>query len=137
MKNIRHALLLVGVFTATCDDADDGDTTPPTVTATVPADGADMVDVGAPLTAVFSEAMDPATIGASTFTLRETGGAAVNGAVSYDAGTRTATFTPSARLDWNTDYTATVTTGVTDEAGNAMAADHVWTFLSYPPPPGP
>jgi hypothetical protein len=134
MKTILYGSLVFALLTTACGNGN-GDTTPPTVIATVPADGADMVAVDAPLTATFSEGMDPATISASTFTLEETGGASITGTVVYDEGTRTATFTPDARLDWNTDYTATVTTGVTDKAGNAMQADHVWTFLSFPPPP--
>ena len=41
-----------------------------------------------------------------------------------------ATFTPSAPLADNTTYTATLTTAITDVAGNALAADHVWTFTT-------
>ncbi len=106
------------------------DTTPPTVTATTPADGATGVATTAAVTATFSEAMDPATIGASTFELRTAGGALVPAAVSYNALTNVATLTPSAALTGLATYTATVTVGVKDLAGNALAAPKVWSFTT-------
>ncbi len=106
------------------------DTTPPTVTATTPADGATGVATTAAVTATFSEAMDPATIGASTFELRTAGGALVPAAVSYNALTNVATLTPSAALTGLASYTATVTVGVKDLAGNALAAPKVWSFTT-------
>jgi hypothetical protein len=42
----------------------------------------------------------------------------------------TATFTPAAAFAADTTYTATVTTGATDLAGNALAADSTWTFTT-------
>jgi hypothetical protein len=107
------------------------DTTPPTVSSTVPADLATNVAISTVVTATFSEAMDATTISGTTFTLKTTSGSvAVAGSVSYDAGTRKATFTPTSPLANNTNYTATVTTGVKDAAGNAMAANKVWTFTT-------
>ena len=50
-----------------------GDTTPPTVTATSPNNGATAVNVATTVTATFSEALDPATINATTFELRDPG----------------------------------------------------------------
>jgi hypothetical protein len=50
----------------------------------------------------------------------------VAASVSYDAGSQTATLTPSGTLTVATTYTARVlggTAGVTDLAGNALAAD--------------
>jgi hypothetical protein len=58
-------------------------TPPPAVVATVPANGATNVPIGQVLSATFSEAMNSATISATTFTLTVTGGAAVTGTVSY------------------------------------------------------
>ncbi|MGA8501551.1 MAG: Ig-like domain-containing protein, partial [Candidatus Sulfotelmatobacter sp.] len=80
------------------------------------------------VTATFSEAMNPATISATTFTLTGPGTTAVAGAVSY-AGS-TATFTPSSALALNTVYTATITTGAQDPSGNALAANFVWSFTT-------
>jgi hypothetical protein len=103
------------------------DTTAPTVSSTVPADSATAVAVTSNVTASFSEAMDSATITATTFTLKQ-GSIAVGGVVTY-SGT-TATFNPSISLAGATVYTATVTTGAKDEAGNALAANEVWTFTT-------
>jgi hypothetical protein len=47
----------------------------------------------------------------------------------------TATFTPSAPLAGATTYTATITTGVQDLAGNNLGADFVWTFSTINQPP--
>jgi type IV pilus assembly protein PilY1 len=109
------------------------DTVKPTVTSVSPLAGATGVDPATAITATFSEAMDPLTINSSSFTV---GG--VTGTVSYDAGTFTATFMPSASLAFSTNYTATVSTGAKDLAGNSLAASKVWTFTTVkaavPPP---
>ncbi len=73
------------------------------------------------LTATFSEAMNPATINAATFTLTGPGGVGVTGAVTYVAAGSVATFTPAANLASSTVYTATITTGAMDLAGDALA----------------
>ena len=108
------------------------DTTPPTVIAVSPGDKATNVSIVSTLTATFSEAIDNSTINTS-FTL--SGSSPVSGTVNY-AGT-TATFTPSSNLAYDTTYTATITTGVKDLAGNAMAADYPWSFTTEAPPAPP
>ena len=108
-------------------------TPPPAVVSTIPANGATNVPIGQVLTATFSEAMNPATISATTFTLTVTGGAAVTGTFSYSG--VVATFTPSASLANSTNYTATITTGATSVAGTPLAANYVWKFTTITPPP--
>lgn len=105
----------------------------PTVSSTVPANGAPAVAVNTMLSATFSEAMDSATINDSTFLLMGVGATPVAGAVNY-AGT-TATFTPTADLAANTTYTATITTGATDVPGNPLGANFVWSFTTALPSP--
>jgi hypothetical protein len=105
----------------------------PTVIATTPVNGATNVPIGQVLSATFSEAMAPASISATTFTVTGPGGAAVAGAVTY-SGT-VATFTPAANLTNNSVYTATITTGATSLAGTPLAAAYVWTFTTITPPP--
>jgi hypothetical protein len=101
------------------------DNTPPTVEMVDPANNATAVAANKKITATFSEVMDPATITGTTFTLK-IGATAVGGAVTYSG--RVATFTPTSNLANNTLFTATVTTGVKDVAGNAMQSTYVWSF---------
>src|SRR5256885_10122558 len=71
--------------------------------------------------------MDPLTITTVTLTLKQ-GTTAVAGTVSY-AGV-TATFNPLSTLAPNTTYTALMTTGARDLAGNALATESGWTFTT-------
>jgi hypothetical protein len=105
------------------------DTIAPTVSVTSPTNTALSVPINRIVQAAFSEEMDPATITATTFTMRETvSGTNVAGAVTA-VGT-SATFTPSDPFKFSTSYTATITTGVRDLAGNAMASNFVFTFTT-------
>jgi hypothetical protein len=104
------------------------DLTPPTVTTVVPANLATEVAVGSAVNATFSEAMDPSTLNTANFTVQ--GLTSVSGVVSASAGNTIATFTPSAPLAADTTYTATIRTGATDIAGNALATNRVWTFTT-------
>lgn len=112
------------------------DTTPPTVTLENPANLATGVAINSAVNATFSEAMDLLTINMATFTVQASGpplGPVLAGSVAYDPLTNIATFTPSGNLAANTQYTATVTTGAKDLAGNALAAGAVpnpWTFTT-------
>jgi hypothetical protein len=100
----------------------------PTVTSTSPADGEIDVPTNKSVAAVFSENIDSATITNTTFTLTDPDGASVGGAVTY-VGT-TATFKPAAVLGNSKVYTARITTGVKDSAGNAMAMEKTWSFTT-------
>ena len=71
--------------------------------------------------------MDVSSITTLTFIVND-GSSNISGTVSY-VGT-TATFTPSASLSYSTPYTATITTGVRDSAGNAMAGNFTWSFTT-------
>ena len=102
----------------------------PTVTTTVPAGGATGVNVANALTATFSQPMNSATLTGSTFTLTGPGNTAVSGLISYNTGTSTVTFTPSASLAYNASYTATITTGAQSSAGATLASNYVWTFTT-------
>jgi len=101
------------------------DTTAPTVTLTAPANAATGVCINKAISATFSEAMDPLTITTANFTV-----AGVTGTVTYDATTNIATFTPASNLAASTTYTATITTGAKDLAGNALASNYVWSFTT-------
>lgn len=107
------------------------DTTPPTVTDTTPADSSINVGIDTNVTAVFSEAIDPATVSTSSFTL-EYGATSVSGAIAVAGDGLSVIFTPDSPLTYDTSYTATLTTGVTDTYGNGLAADVVWQFTTTP-----
>src|SRR5207249_8067480 len=104
------------------------DTIAPTVSVTVPADGATAVPINQTINATFSEAMDPLTINTASLRLAGPGGAAVTGTVAYDVISRIATLNPLSDLAPNAVYTATITTGARDLAGNALGANFVWSF---------
>ena len=109
------------------------DTTKPTVIATIPTNLATGVPFNQTVSATFSEAMDPATINATTFTLTGPGATPVAGLVAYAAVGNSATFTPTAALLPSTVYTATVTTGAQDLSGNPLGpgiAPNPWTFTT-------
>ncbi len=101
---------------------------PPTAISVTPANG---VCPSTVVTATFSEAMNPATIisPATTFTLTASG-TPVAGTVTYDVSSYAATFTPTSPLALDTPYTATITTGAQDLAGDSLATDYVWTFTT-------
>lgn len=101
----------------------------PTITLTVPAADALAVTLNTSIVATFSEAMDDYTIIADNFTVTN-GGVAIPGAVTYDEASMTATFDPTENLPASLPMVATITTGVKDLAGNAMAEDYTWTFTT-------
>jgi Ice-binding-like/Bacterial Ig-like domain len=99
---------------------------PPAVISVAPLNGAIGACPNTVVTATFNEAMNPATINITTFTVA-TG---VTGVVTLDGTGRIAAFTPTADLALNTTYTATITTGAQDLAGNPLASNFVWSFTT-------
>ena len=95
------------------------------MSSTIPAHAATGVAINSNTSATFSEAMDPLNITTTTFTLKR-GTTPVTGTVTYIG--VTATFKSDVNLAPRTEYTATITTGAKDLAGNALAANKVWTF---------
>jgi|CZKF01.1.fsa_nt_gi hypothetical protein len=126
--------------------------TPPELVKTVPGDTAPGVEaVGVPLnqavSATFSKSMDSSTLTPATFLLY-TGttatGTPLPAKITYNDTTFIATLTPTAQLLPTTFYTATVTNGATDTAGNPLGNTptspftNTWTFetgLAAVPPP--
>ncbi len=109
-------------------DTNATDTTPPSISGRVPAADAVGVSVGTTVSATFNEPVTGAVI-----SVDEVGGSSVAGSSSYDAGSRTITFTPGAALSETTGYTVTVS-GAIDTAGNTMSPTN-WTFTTGGPPP--
>ena len=110
-----------------------GDTTPPQVLSTNPRDKAKNVPPDIHPSATFSKDMDGATINPNTFKLldQSTGDQVrplVRNGVVYDEPTKVVTFSPAAALENGRRYGATITSGVKDKAGNALAQDETWHF---------
>jgi O-glycosyl hydrolase len=140
MMRLRMACFLaVALVVSGCGGGGGTTTTPPpaapTVTSVTPASAATSVAVNATISATFSLAMNASSITASTFTVTPQGGSAVAGA--YSVSGTIATFTPAASLAYNTQYTATITTGASDSAGTALAANYSWTFTTASAPVAP
>ncbi len=103
----------------------------PVVSSISPAALAVDVATTSNVTATFSEAMTSGTIIAANFTLTQAA-TPIPGAVSYLG--NVATFNPDSNLAFNTIYTATVKTDVTDLVGNHLAVNKVWTFTTVAAP---
>jgi hypothetical protein len=107
------------------------DMTAPSVESVSPAAAAQDVRLTSSVEATFSEAMDPTTINESTFTLSRGGDSTpVTTTVSYDAVSNKATLVPSSYLEASQTYTARITIGAKDAAGNALANEKVWSFTT-------
>lgn len=105
------------------------DTTPPVVSSVSPQDLATDVPPDTQVTATFSRDMNRATINDKTFKLLDQAAfTPIAGTVDYHVPNRVATFTPSRALENGKTYGATITAGVKDQAGNALAEDRAWHF---------
>jgi Ice-binding-like/Bacterial Ig-like domain len=137
VAQIGMLAFLLAIVTAGCGDPDRNSASnpsfiPPTVVAAsvLPPSGSSGICPNTVVTAIFTKAMNPATINTTTFTLTSSGGS-ITGVVTYDPTSDTATFTPaSPGLAVNTVYTATITTGAVDTFGNALAANFSWMFTT-------
>jgi hypothetical protein len=108
------------------------ETTPPTVTSSLPVDQSIDVAPNQQITASFSEEIVPATVNSNTFTLTDPSGNPVTGTVTYNA--QTATFDPDTQLSYSTRYDATLTTAISDLSGNSLTAPYTWQFTTSAEP---
>lgn len=100
------------------------DTTRPTAVITSPTTTVS-IPTNQSFTIQFSEAMDPATITTSNIYIN-----GVTSTVSYDALNFIATLTPTTALNYATDYTLTVSTGVTDASANSLLQPLSFAFTT-------
>jgi hypothetical protein len=101
------------------------DTTPPTVASTNPANNVTGVTADSQVSITWSENVDCTTVNTTTVTISP----AVTTWVRTNCSGKTAIFTPTGQTS-ATDYTVTVTTGVKDLAGNAMAANFTFKYTT-------
>ncbi len=105
------------------------DTVAPRVTSVNPGSGATGVSPAANVLATLSEAMRAGTVTRTTVKLVRKGMTTpVAATVTYDASRRRATLNPRSALARGATYTATVTRGAKDLAGNPLARAKAWSF---------
>ena len=111
------------------------DTTPPTVTATIPINRGGSISRTPTLQVTFSEPMDAGSVtGDGAFSLV---GGGRDWALQYgvcvantDCGQVTFQLAPNTQLYGNLSYTARVNTIVADKAGNHLTTRYSWTFTT-------
>lgn len=116
------------------------DTTPPTVTSVTPANNATDVSVLSTLTVQFNEGMAAGTLTSSNLELRNAANQLVAATLTYNSVLYRVTIDPTGPLAYSTAYTLTIKGGpggVTDLAGNPLAANVTSTFTTQAPPPVP
>ncbi len=116
------------------------ETVPPEVLFTSPSAGAagvrildTPIDSGTYLPKVmawFSEPLDPDTVTLQTILLSNSAGEEIAGVVSFVPASNRVEFRPSQPLQPNSKYTAIMTTGVHDTAGNPLVENFEWSFTT-------
>ena len=114
------------------------DNDPPKVFSTDPQNNETNVLVTTDISVTFDESIDQATVTFNTADDTDTfkvnkGTKAIKILVS--TGSKTFTFVPDAKLDFDTTFTVTITTGVKDQAGNPLSSDFIWSFTTEKAPP--
>ena len=104
-----------------------GTTLQPRITATTPLSDETNIVLNKVVQASFNMPMNPSTINATTFTLKQ-GVTPILGIVTYIG--NNAYFTPNVAFTINTVYTATITSGAKNSAGTPINNDYVWSFTT-------
>ena len=138
LKQISHLIIIILLSTlqGACGGGGGGggggitDTSAPTVSSTSPENLAFDVDRNSTLTATFDEDIFAITVDAASFSLETSEANIVSGTVSFDGATNIASFSPDNELAMLTDYTATLSTVITDLSGNALAENYSWSFTT-------
>lgn len=122
------AMMLMIVFMFSCKDDDNTDgVQSPTVSSSDPLNNESDVARNKVVSVTFSEAMDPLTINASSFTVKQ-GATEIPGVVEYSG--VTATFTSTATFAAASDYTATISTSAKSIKGEVLASNYEWNFTT-------
>lgn len=120
---------IMAVALSGCGGSSSGNNSnPPTVSSVSPLNGATDVSRAAPVTATFNMNLLANSVSDSSFSLALNG--PVAGAVSFDAASKTATFTPTDTLAVLSTYTATLSTGISNLAGDPLSAVFNWSFTT-------
>lgn len=101
----------------------------PRIQSANPAQGQMDVTLDTSVQIGFSEQINSLTINTDSFYL-ECNDTIIPAGVIYDGRNQTATLSPENELPSGTTCTATVTTAITDLAGNPMEGDETWSFFT-------
>ncbi len=105
----------------------DDDLDAPTVESTSPVDNESNIVRNKTITVTFDQAMDPASITATSFTVNR---GSTNVAGTVESSGVTATFKATNTLNALSDYTVTLSKGAKSATGIALAQDKVWSFTT-------
>ena len=113
------------------------DTTPPTITASAPSNGATDINITSTISVTFSEAMTQNAAEAAFSVSNAT--STLSGTMSWNSDDTVLSFQPSNSLAYGTAYTITVGIGATDLANNQLQSSWSSSFTTEaaPPPPPP
>lgn len=103
------------------------DLTPPNLVAKTPAIGDVCVAPDESIAVRFDEPPNPGSLTSATFTVQDSAGTPLLGSIALNG--LVASFTPETPLELGETYTAQLSSGVTDSAGNALAPES-WSFAT-------
>ena len=115
----------MGAYGNTAQASKTTENVPPTVTSTLPTDGATEMPVDTNIEVLFSRAMNTASV-EGAFSLDPPAAAGF----SWNTAETVMTVIPGAGLAYDTSYTVTIGTGARDQTGNALAAPYIWSFTT-------
>lgn len=131
LKKFQILAMIPLLLVAGCSSDDDGSTPDatlsPAVVNTNPNLDAIDVAINTSIEINFNKVMEASTINTSTFTLA-TGTTNVVGTVTYL--NETAIFSPVSNLQWDTMYTATISSGANDLLGIPLVANYSFSFTT-------
>lgn len=130
MKNayFPNLLLLVCSLTLVACSAKSGSGYSDVSIRTNPYDGETGVETSIVIKAAFSRDMLSTSIDTSSFSLSSSVGS-VSGTVNFDGTYNSASFTPSSSLTFSTEYTASLSSAITDDYGTGITS-FSWTFTT-------
>lgn len=134
LNNKWYLLLLLTLFSVGCKKVTETSgiiSACPVVVSTDPMDKAVDVVLNKTISATFNTDMNPATINATSFSIKQ-GSQIISGTVAPTATGTTFTFKPDVPLLPFTKYTGTITIAASDKFRTAMVNDYVWTFTTIP-----
>ena len=129
MKKYAVISSILAVTLGGCGGGGGGDGANSSIVASVsPANGATGVSRSAAVTATFNTDIFAKTVSEASFSLAAK--EPVDGTVSFDALANRTTFTPTQELSMLTSYTATLSTDITDLAGDGLSEVYSWSFTT-------